>query len=81
MTMRRSRGLHLIVLALAKLELDDNERRSASRKIAAKALLATSIQLCILAAFGPTAQEAARQNCLSLGQHVRENDNAHSRLE
>jgi hypothetical protein len=82
MTMRRSRGLHLIVLALAKLKLDNSEHCSASRKLAAKALLATSTQLCILAlAFDPTAQEAARQICLSPGQHVREDDHAHSRLE
>jgi hypothetical protein len=58
--MRRSSGLHLIVLALATLEPDNSEPGSASRKIAAKALLATSTQLCILAlAFDPTAQEAA----------------------
>jgi hypothetical protein len=56
---------------------------SASRKIPAKALLATPVQLCILRlALNPTAQKAARhKDCLSLGQHLREDEHAHPRLE
>jgi hypothetical protein len=74
-----SRDLHLIVLAPVSLrETRTRNRSSVSRKIAAQPLLATSVQLCILRLhFNPTAQEASRQkHCLSLGQHVREDDNA-----
>ena len=76
--MDRSRDLHLIVLAPVSLrETGTRKPCSASRKIAAKALLATSVQLCILRLHSiRRLKKRPDKNCLSLGQHVREDDNA-----
>jgi hypothetical protein len=78
------RNFRLIAIALfaTAVRNQEHKRCSAVRKIAAKPLLATLPQLCILR-LHPVRRLKKRptKDRLSLGQHVREDDNALPRFQ